>query len=148
MGLLHGFFEPENGRPYLNCRLIIPALGLFTQLDLMVDTGAETTVFSPADSRRLSIDYGGLHRRAVSQGTAGRIEDYIERCVLGFVDEASEQVFAYEIELHILPDAPGLEGFPSLLGRDVLDRWRMVYDPPRGELTFEPADADHIVPLL
>ena len=31
---------------------------------------------------------------------------------------------------------------PSLLGRDILDRWRMVYDPEMGLLEFEVRSAD------
>ena len=31
---------------------------------------------------------------------------------------------------------------PSLLGRDILNRWRMVYDPSIDELSFEVHTAD------
>ena len=37
---------------------------------------------------------------------------------------------------------PDTLDLPSLLGRDILDRWRMVYDPEMGLLEFEVRSAD------
>ncbi len=33
-------------------------------------------------------------------------------------------------------------GFPSLLGQDIIQHWRMVHDKPRGRLTFTVQKAD------
>jgi hypothetical protein len=42
---------------------------------------------------------------------------------------------------------PDIMQLPSLLGRDVLDRWKMTYDPGAGRLSFRPRSWDQRLPL-
>jgi predicted TPR repeat methyltransferase len=65
-------------------------------------------------------------------------------------------IWAYREDLEILPPDPGDDEdelalvtdpeeslkLPSLLGREILDRWRMVYQPSIDELSFEVVSAD------
>jgi hypothetical protein len=41
----------------------------------------------------------------------------------------------------------GIMNIPSLLGRDILDRWQMTYHKPNASLTFEVLSADYTIPL-
>ena len=52
---------------------------------------------------------------------------------------------AYSINLMIPRLDPDLFRMPSLLGRDVLDRWHMSYDPSRDKLSFTVRSADHTI---
>ncbi|MDE2695873.1 MAG: hypothetical protein OXH97_05080 [Chloroflexota bacterium] len=44
--------------------------------------------------------------------------------------------------MEIAPVQPDTLDLPSLLGREILDRWRMVYDPEIGVLEFDVRSAD------
>ena len=50
---------------------------------------------------------------------------------------------SYRLDLHIAQVTAATRTLPSLLGRDVLNRWRMDYDPTRSLLTFTVRTADH-----
>lgn len=54
--------------------------------------------------------------------------------------------YLYELQVQVLPDNPDLADVPSLLGRDILYRWRMNWDPPAEALTFAPFSADESLP--
>lgn len=57
-------------------------------------------------------------------------------------------VFADGLKSHFyditagVPDPRSYGNLPSILGRDVLRRWRMVYDEPRSVLSFTVRSAD------
>jgi hypothetical protein len=48
----------------------------------------------------------------------------------------------YSIYIGILEQDPELDPLPSLLGRDVLNKWRMDYDPAHENLCFRPSGSD------
>ena len=47
----------------------------------------------------------------------------------------------------ICSPAPDIMNIPSLLGRDILDRWRMTYNPSKRYLAFKVLSADYTVPI-
>ncbi len=51
-------------------------------------------------------------------------------------------MFAYQMEVGIIDDSHQARELPSLLGRDILDRWRMTYCPVDNLLSFEVLSAD------
>ena len=56
--------------------------------------------------------------------------------------------YIYKIDLAIAdPSTPDIDDLPSLLGRDVLDNWRMVYVPLKNGLTFTVLSADLTIDL-
>ena len=62
----------------------------------------------------------------------------------------SEEVgllYIYTIDLLLAPPTAEIMELPSILGRDVLDRWRMTYDPGNDELVFEVGTADVTIPV-
>lgn len=138
--MLRGRFGDTTGRPYIEGRLLLPRLGLSADVSFLVDTGADATVLMPADVGQMGLDVGQLTNRSESVGVGGRSRQFVEPAAVMFLEDG-RQLHAYFIDLRIAEGAELLR-LPSLLGRDVLDRWRMVYDPQRAELTFRVRSAD------
>ena len=51
-------------------------------------------------------------------------------------------LYGYEIELHICKPANNLMTVPSLLGRDIIDQWRVTYDKSASELLAKVISSD------
>jgi len=61
--------------------------------------------------------------------------------------EPTVAVYVYVLKVLVAPFSPEYLQLPSLLGRDIIDRWRMICDKTRGELSFEIVTADMTVPI-
>jgi len=79
-------------------------------------------------------------------GVSGTVSMFVEPCIMAFA-EPGVGIHVYQLRLLIAPASPDLERTPSLLGRDVLDRWMMMYNPPAGELAFEVRGSDLLLPV-
>lgn len=139
--MLEGRFGDTTGRPYIEGRLILPGQGLNSDISFLVDTGADRSILMPADALRMGLDYSKLTRRTESVGIGGTARTYIEEAALVY-SEPGRFLYLYFVDLRIAAPSPEIMDLPSLLGRDVLDRWRMTYDPQRGELRFRVRSAD------
>ncbi|MBI2918225.1 MAG: hypothetical protein HYY01_09535 [Chloroflexi bacterium] len=98
----------------------------------------------PLDGVRMHLDYAKLTGRVETVGVGGISVNYLEQALLVF-REARRTTYVYRIGLEIASPSAEIMHVPSLLGRDVLNRWRMIYDPIKDRLTFEVATADEIV---
>ncbi len=105
-------------------------------MSFLVDTGADTTLLMPADSRKLGVNFGTLRNPTVSQGVGGLARGFTEQTVLGFSD--GRYVYSYLLDLELSASTKENQRLPSLLGRDVLNRWRMVADYTKRQITFSP----------
>ena len=134
--LIEGHFG-EQGRPRVAVRVVFPRLGKDAQVSFVVDTGADESLLSEADAEKMKIDYSALEKPTDDcAGVGGSLGVHHEEAYLVFDDGSSRR--AFQIELGIAERGSGQ--FPSLLGRDILDKARTVVDPTRGELSlhFEP----------
>ena len=144
--MLRGRYGRTSGRPYVEGRLIIPRIGVRTNISFCVDTGADRTILMPLDSIRRRIDFSALGNRTAGVGVGGSAEIFVEPAVLAFVDLA-QAVHAYDIALNIVGDNPQIRDLPSLLGRDILNRWHMNYHPTIDTLEFEIISSDNVLPV-
>ena len=78
-----------------------------------------------------------------SSGIGGSAVYFREPAVVSFVDEKVKRL--YVVDLLIAEPTAANAGFPSLLGRDVLNRWRIVYDPTDSALEVFVRSADHTI---
>lgn len=143
---LSGRFGETSGRPFVEGLLVLPRLGKSATVSFLVDTGADGTFLMPSDALTLRLDYGAL-RPPVSGGISASSADTAEHkepAVVLFTD--GSDTFGYYVEIGILPWDPRMQGVPSLLGRDVLHRWRMEYDFEGQRLLFDVHSADVLVP--
>lgn len=139
--MLRGRFGDTSGRPYLEGRLVLPRLQVQGDISFIVDTGADRTVLMPVDALRLGVDYTKLTGGKPTVGVGGIAKMFQESGAAVFL-EGSRTLHLYFIEVRIASFTPEIADIPSLLGRDVLDRWRMHYNPATGSLTFKVNSAD------
>ena len=143
--MLSGRFGNTSGRPYIEGRLIIPRLNVQGDFSFLVDTGADTTLLMPGDGVTLGLDYSQLlNRNDDARGAGGRFTGYSESAWLVFSE--GDNLLGYAISLAILAYDNEMLRVPSLLGRDVIHRWRMNYDPTNGRLQFDAITADVVLP--
>ena len=140
--MLYGSFDLENGSLQLDGTLILPELQLQLQISLLVDTGATNTCVHPS-----TLEDFGVEAHAITQlpkfeiaGIGGSITVYNAQGFLAFQD--GDTVHLYQTPISILdPENP--PDVPSILGRDILERWRMVYAKAHGVLEFEVLESDY-----
>ena len=139
--ILGGF--DDDGWPYINGFLVLPRLGIYGNVQFLLDTGAESTCIHPADSLKLDIPFGRLLSPSMSYGVGGSSLYHKEPAVLSFLDDVVMQ--SYRIHLYIADPTTTNAVFPSLLCRDVLNRWRIDYDPANLSLECIVRSADRTV---
>ena len=143
--MFSGRFGDSTGRPYVEGRLTIPRLGIVGNISFLADTGADTTCLMPMDAGKVGLDYSQLKDKAVSVGVGGKSDNFIEQAWVTFNN--GQELVSYSIYLTILQPSKHIGDIPSLLGRDILDKCRMIYNPLDKELLFEPKIADVTTPI-
>ncbi len=132
--MIRGYFH--NDRPFVRAWVRLPGLGLMDEIRFLVDTGATYTTLHPLDGRNMGVPFlqlGGPVRAV--RGVGGRADYVGQPAELLFLDHEGGYA-RLEIEMNVARLTRGLEGLPSLLGRDVLRQWRMDYDPRQNRLDF------------
>ena len=140
--MLHGRYGDTSGRPYLEGRLFLPRLGIQGDISFLVDTGADRTLLMVDDAQLLGIDYSKLKlSKQSSVGIGGVARHFVERGIVVFA-EPGRYLYAYEIQIAIAQPEKSLKRVPSLLGRDIISRWQMIYAPRRSNLRFTVLSSD------
>ena len=128
------------GRPFVEGYLRLPRFGVTTNITFLVDTGADATCIHPRDGRPAGIPFDLLRSGITSQGVGGQATYYREPAVLEFIDAEERKIHSYDATVNIAKPSmrPGdaINTIYSLLGRDVIDRWLMVYDRRNDRLEF------------
>ena len=132
-----------NGRPYVWAQVLLPGLDPGNVLFLF-DTGADHTVLMPKDAAVLGVDYALLPSPEETLGVGGLAETSPEDARIVFADSDVGAVYVYEMPVRILLPSgdPSEMRLPSLLGRDIINRWRVVYDQSVPELSVEVLASD------
>lgn len=144
--MLIGRFGNTSGRPYFEGRLSIPRLNVVADISFIFDTGADTSLLMPLDSRRMGIDFGELASTADSCGIGGLSKQFVEPAILAFT-EAKVCLHLYFLQLRIAAQTPDINTIPSLLGRDIIDHWAITYDKSNAGLTAEINYSDMQFPI-
>jgi len=94
----------------------------------------------PADGFRLGIDYKRLRRLDTYTGIGGDAQIHPEEALITFSE--TRFVYTYNVKVGISAAISDLMKAPSLLGRDIINRWRMIYDPAKNTISFKVGSAD------
>ena len=144
--MLKGRFGDTSGCPFLEGYLHILSQSVSVEISFLVDTGADETMLMPTDGMRTTLDYNALTTSKDVYGINGVMSVYTEPALIVFA-QPKKRLFVYSVNISIAPPNPDLMGVHSLLGRDILDRWEMVYRPTSDTLVFNVVSADITVPL-
>jgi hypothetical protein len=134
------------GKPLVTARLILPRLLVVDELSSLMDTGADGTVVMPMDADMMGINYSQLLGDVASSGIGGTAHSFTEPALLVFTDPGVTE-YTYRLDIRFMEDNATSRQLPPLLGRDVLNHWRIVYDPEVGELAATVRSADSIRPV-
>ena len=119
-----------------------PRFGFAANVSFIFDTGADCTVLMPTDAINMGIDFAHLANPSKSVGIGGSAQTYVEPARLAFADAQGDRAYAYNIPLLIHDQTDAAMKVPSLLGRDVIDRWRVTYDKSVQELSAQVLTSD------
>ena len=107
-------------------------------VSFLVDTGASRTTILDGDARELNLTYESLQSYQPGIiGVGGEVETYvIEHCTLTFssdLGDYSEPMPVIYVLRHGRFDRR-VERLPSLLGRDIINKYNLVYSRPSGSV--------------
>lgn len=135
-------YEPP--APFIKVLLISKNSNIRKFLDLHIDTGASSTIILDRDVRYLGSDIKSLKKAKRNiGGIGGLIDTYlIKDAIIIF---KTEEGMIYEERLNLLVKVHKLNKlteeerrliirFPSLLGRNVLRKFRLIYDERSNEV--------------
>ncbi len=137
--MIRGFIGRRDA-PYIRCRVVFPRFTMEWEMDFLLDTGADHTCIHPTDAIDARIPFDLLQNEVSSSGVGGGALYYLERAFLVFQDDAQTRI--YDVQLLIARPTTGNRVLPSLLGRDIINRWSMLYDPTNGRLECLVRQAD------
>jgi len=126
---------------------LLPRFNVRASISFLVDTGADMTSLYPLDGARMGLDYSKLdpNKAITITGATGTNTDYLEDAVAVFLD-FSGRLCMYAIQI-VVSTVSGGSTTPTLLGRNVLDHWRLHYEPRAPRLEAFPLIADAFVPV-
>lgn len=142
--MIKGFFKGDFG--FVNAHLISKSLGIDETVELVVDTGATRTVILDKDAITLGIDYKKLKKYERDFiGIGGPVETYIvEDSMLLFKSEKGELkiktpvfVLRHPLEKMSVAERTKVLRLPSLLGRDIINRFKLIFDKQREKIILE-----------
>ena len=135
--MIRGYFYTigNRSRPYVSATFRFPTLNSQRfEVRLLVDTGADRTLLSPLDARRIGIDITTLPLGSSSAGVGGQVPTRTVEAVLTI------QYFSTPLTLTI-PETP--RPIPSLLGRDILSHFAPFMEERTNRVfLLEPHEAD------
>lgn len=129
--MIQGEFDNHN-RPIVQADLQLSAAGGVIHFRPLIDTGAIDTIIMPQDSDRFGLNPYNMPQKRPIPGLGGQIEGYqFNNASLTFYDLSGSSVLYYVDVLVVTGDLvaashPSALKYPSLLGRDVISRWKLI----------------------
>ena len=127
-----------NGMLMLNGYVSLKRHNIEGMVSFLVDTGADVTTIMPKDAQKMGIDYSRLGMADTVEGVGGPAKCYDAAAIVSFLNDDGESI-EHRIFVEIIepdPRGPNLN-LPSLLGRDVINEYRMVFDAHKLRFCFD-----------
>ena|SRR5437868_13064587 len=125
--MLLGAFFDNRGRPTIEGRLSIFSLNVAADIPFLFDTGASTTVIMPADSIRLGINPKDPSYVPHAMHGIGSASGVTFKSLVAFEDDSGD-LHAYRIPVTFVVPGTVRPDAPTLLGRDIINRWIVLLD--------------------
>ena len=149
--VIQGYFDPT-GPPHVQAYIVVPGLQPAPEaITLLLDTGADNTFIQPAGARILGISTRNLVPTGTTRGIGGTIRYSTVPAFIAFQERPwlwrRTRLVYFQTELAIAMPDHGNRNLPSLLGRDIIDRCRILYDKTESKLQLTPRLADGTMSL-
>ena len=129
----------RKGRPYVVATIVLPRLNLCGNVEFMLDTGADLTLLSPADAMRMGYCFDDMAIAPLS-GWGGTVDVALEDAIVAFSDITAKM---YGLNIGIVNRPPDeCRVMPSVIGMDLLSRWKLKWEPREDTLEIELKHAD------
>jgi hypothetical protein len=146
--MLRGRFGNTSSRPYVEGRIGLPSLNKWIDVSFCFDTGADATLLMPVDSTRLGIDFSDpSHTRKPLYGIGKGVSGIILESAISFRDEDTGELFIYHMPVFAADPCDEIRDAPSLLGRNIIHHWRVLYIGGQNVLEAEMLTAHIKIPL-
>ena len=129
--MITGFFS-DLGRPYISSNVTLPQFDVSTDVYFLLDTGSDSSCLHLVDALNLTVPESSLGNESFLGGIGGTAIYYREPAIVTF-EYGSIHTVSYNIDLDLSYSYETV-GFPSLLGRDILDDWHIEYSRKRNLL--------------
>jgi hypothetical protein len=133
--MIHGRFG-ELTRPYVSAQVTIAKAERIAKINFLIDTGADTTCLMPSDVFALRLRQPNWGDPVASRGIGGEVAVYENFAALMFL-ELGVGLVVHDIPVYVYPNEEPYNEYPSILGRDILDSWRIRYSFIERELTAD-----------
>jgi len=133
--IVKGFFGGKYTEAYVPAIVVCDKMSFVAVMRFLVDTGASRTSISEGDAVRYGIDYSKLEKGSTALGIGGTADAYnMCGCLLAFKKEGEAgfhriRMKTISVLKHSTRNADvrrRLRVLPSLLGRDVLDKFELI----------------------
>lgn len=146
---IHAFFK--DNAPFIDGHIISSSQGIDETIRFLIDTGASHTTILDKDAIRLNINYHHLtpHKYNVS-GVGGIVETFIIKDTILYLKSTDSPLAKSSIKLtlpilvlrhplHQMKEEEKIRilRLPSLLGRDVINREKLVYNYRDKKIFFD-----------
>ncbi len=134
--MIRGYFLSRGGirRPFVSARFQFPSLdNQILETRLLVDSGADSTVLAPRDSKRLmrqvGLEFSTLTATKPGAGVGGKVKMRTLEAIMTIPP------YSIPLTLTLLEPEPGdISPLPSLLGRDILSHFALFMQERTGQL--------------
>jgi len=133
--VIQGSFYPDDV-PRVTVKLYLPRLDKRGTVHPLIDTGAGLSLIHPSDAKRLHLDFERDFQerpRDTVEGIGGKAEVWREEAEITFRCK-DEEVLSVKQQILIAVPTGDNQNLQSLLGRDVLHTFRLLYSFPSREL--------------
>ncbi len=128
--------------PFVDVMLEIPEHRIKRKVSFLIDTGSPKTILSERDTNKLKIDYKKLNAASGNiMGLGGITETYVlNKVFLHFfttsevLDFPLDELLVYR---NIIEDKDIINQIPSLLGRDVLNKFTLNFNGRTRNVSLE-----------
>jgi len=133
----YGYRPPA---PFIAAMIFLKELNMEAKLPLLIDTGASSTMMLWRDVERLKINTTLLRKEDKEfTGLGGLTKAKPTPTTISFTSETGE-LLEEETEAFVVSipcPSPKLELLPSILGRDVLNKYNLNYSPRTDKVYIE-----------
>jgi hypothetical protein len=143
--MIHGRFGEET-RPFVSASVSMPGAERIAKINFLMDTGADATCLMPADVFALRLDTAHYGTKTEMRGIGGNTLVYLRQISITFLDLGNGLV-VYQIPAYVYPNEKPYDEYPSILGRNMLNNWRINYCHLDNKLTAEVLNHDLLIPL-